>query len=852
MAYLISPGIDIQEVDQTNIVPATSTTIGAYAGHFNWGPVDDIVTVGSEKELAENFGSPSNGVNARSFLTAASFLKYSNTLRVSRAIGSGALNAADSNSILIKNKDHFDSLSNLDFMFSAKYPGVIGNSLTVSYAHVSGAADSEYDQWEYRSLFDSAPNKSLTALEQGIATNDEIHLVVIDTLGLVSGTKGTVLERYEGLSLGSNAKTEDGASIYYKDVINTSSSYIYVNTLTDTFADADSPITEDSVFAVENSSVSNVSSLFLPFIQSVETTVTYSGGASVTTTSTSPQTVTVLSGYEGVIGNNTKVNVRLLDVDSAPAKASRGFIKYGTPVNGDYVDVNGTVLTKAVSLGAAAFSSIAELATLVAALDDVTAAVVGDYVLITADVTGTTGNSITLELGEDNAGTMEISGDTLTGGVAVTSLNYVDVTVDILSAATGYVTYDVTVATDTLVVGPVTTNITEVTLADIIREIAIESAISEDANLESLTFKVGGDEVTAADAQASMVLNMESILPYSALSQSTLEIIPFTGGEVITYNDNTLISTVALIGGSDGAITIGNVVNALDVFSDKETVDINFLFSEAFNDDDGQKTLDAAVISIANTRKDIVATISSPLSIATMTSNTLKKQAAIAKFDDGTYVSTSYVVFSQTPVYTYNKYADTYVWVPEAGHVAGLCANADLVADPWFSPAGHSRGQLKGVTKIAYNPTQTDRDELYKKRINSIIALPGEGILLYGDKTALSKPSAFDRINVRRLFNVLQRSIATAAKYQLFELNDEFTRSSFRNMVDPFLRDVQGRRGITDFRVICDETNNTGEVIDRNEFVGDIYIKPTRSINFIRLNFIATRTGVDFKQIVGA
>ena len=183
--------------------------------------------------------------------------------------------------------------------------------------------------------------------------------------------------------------------------------------------------------------------------------------------------------------------------------------------------------------------------------------------------------------------------------------------------------------------------------------------------------------------------------------------------------------------------------------------------------------------------------------------------------------------------------------------MAGLCANTDTVADPWFSPAGYTRGQVLGVTKIAFNPKQADRDTLHKARINPIVSFPGQGTLLYGDKTAQAKPSAFDRINVRRLFIVLEKAIATAAKYQLFELNDEFTRAMFRNMVEPFLRDVKGRRGITDFAVICDETNNTGEIIGSNQFVADIYIKPARSINFITLNFIATRTGVQFAEIIG-
>ena len=184
--------------------------------------------------------------------------------------------------------------------------------------------------------------------------------------------------------------------------------------------------------------------------------------------------------------------------------------------------------------------------------------------------------------------------------------------------------------------------------------------------------------------------------------------------------------------------------------------------------------------------------------------------------------------------------------------MAGLCARTDDTNDPWFSPAGFNRGQLLGVTKVKYNPKQADRDLLYKARVNPIVSFPGEGIVLFGDKTAQTKASAFDRINVRRLFIVLEKAISTAAKYQLFELNDEFTRAMFRNMVEPFLRDVKGRRGITDFLVVCDETNNTAQVIDTNRFVADIYIKPARSINFITLNFIATRTGVEFNEIAGA
>jgi phage tail sheath protein FI len=209
------------------------------------------------------------------------------------------------------------------------------------------------------------------------------------------------------------------------------------------------------------------------------------------------------------------------------------------------------------------------------------------------------------------------------------------------------------------------------------------------------------------------------------------------------------------------------------------------------------------------------------------------------------------MVFDSSYKYIYDKYADVYRYVPLNGDIAGLCARTDGVADPWFSPAGYNRGNIRGAIKLSYNPSAGERDQLYRFRVNPVVNFPGQGVVLFGDKTALSKPSAFDRINVRRLFLVLEKAIATASKFQLFEFNDEFTRAQFRNLVEPFLRDVQGRRGITDFKVVADATNNTGEVIDRNEFIGDIYIKPARSINFITLNFIATRTGVAFSEVGG-
>ena len=254
--------------------------------------------------------------------------------------------------------------------------------------------------------------------------------------------------------------------------------------------------------------------------------------------------------------------------------------------------------------------------------------------------------------------------------------------------------------------------------------------------------------------------------------------------------------------------------------------------------------------SLVEGRKDCVAFVS-PYRAATVGVASSVTQTENVKVAFDLCPSSSYVVFDSGYKYMYDKYSDVYRFVPLNGDTAGLCAHTDGVRDPWFSPAGFNRGNVRGAIKLSYNPTKGERDILYRARVNPVVNFPGQGVVLFGDKTALSKPSAFDRINVRRLFLVLEKAIATASKFQLFEFNDEFTRAQFRNLVEPFLRDVQGRRGIIDFKVVCDGTNNTGEVIDRNEFIGDIFIKPNRSINFITLNFIATRTGVDFSEVGG-
>ena len=310
-----------------------------------------------------------------------------------------------------------------------------------------------------------------------------------------------------------------------------------------------------------------------------------------------------------------------------------------------------------------------------------------------------------------------------------------------------------------------------------------------------------------------------------------------------------------LEGGTDDyALTAGEYESAYDKFEDTESLDINLVLGGrgggAGDTSSSQDTHVTMLTALVEKRRDCVA-FASPFRSATVgvaSSNTATDNVVDAF---NLCPSSSYVVFDSGYKYMFDKYNDVFRFVPLNGDTAGLCAFTDQIADSFFSPAGFNRGNIRGAVKLSYNPTKAERDRLYRARVNPVVNFPGQGVVLFGDKTALTKPSAFDRINVRRLFLLLEKAIATAAKFQLFEFNDEFTRAQFRNLVEPFLRDIQGRRGITDFSVKADDTNNTGEVIDRNEFVADIFIKPARSINFITLNFIAVRTGVAFTEVGG-
>ena len=313
-----------------------------------------------------------------------------------------------------------------------------------------------------------------------------------------------------------------------------------------------------------------------------------------------------------------------------------------------------------------------------------------------------------------------------------------------------------------------------------------------------------------------------------------------TLGNAFSHATNLPMYSSLAGGTDDNAPTDGELQTGFAKFANDEAVDVSLIPTGAVS-----ATVSKYVVeNVAEVRKDCMVFISPELADAQSST----PATDIKDFRTTQNINSSFAVMDSGYKYQFDRYNDVFRYVPLNGDVAGCLVRTDLVADPFFSPAGFNRGQIKNAVKLAYSPDKADRDTLYKNAINPVVSFPGQGTVLFGDKTMLSAPSAFDRINVRRLFIILEKAIATAAKFQLFEFNDTFTRANFRNLVEPFLRDIQGRRGLTDFKVVCDTTNNTAAVIDANEFRADIFVKPARSINFITLKFVATRTGISFEE----
>jgi hypothetical protein len=766
MAFQVSAGVEVKEIDLTNVVPAVSTSIGGYAGHFRWGPINEIKLIGSETDLANEFGKPNtSSLYGRSFFTASSFLKYGSALKAVRASASGALNAASSS----------PGGRIVDILLSSSPVGP-GNHSLVNFGALIGTIDSP-----------------------AVLGGNNFSVVSNSGSGAVLQPKYQ-LSSVAIASAGSGYEADDSGEVTVD-------------------------LGENQTAVLDVTAASNG----IPSSVAIDTNVTLNSPTSFTSVATS-STANSAIGSVGSTGTGLQLNLTYKLTSLSVVGGGSGYATTAmsatnfSPVDGVSVNVGDSPKLLIFKDGNEIYpsfklSNIAGVAT--------TDSPGRNYIL--PILTAAQANTATLITNDDNF-------DSLKSG---------------LGNGVVYSRYAGVIGNGTNVYVISNTNANSLALAS--------------GTLANASF----DTSPSSAEYHILVTSTEDDVTGNGLVETEVEKWPFLGTtagskkedgtnnyfqDVINrssewaYIPGTLAAGKYDLGnGADGTRSVGGITTGLDLLADSETVDVNLLFTES--DADGDNTLGNKVATIATTRKDCVAFVGVPVEDTANENDPLTK---VKEYKASLSAPDSYGVIGSGAAYVYDKFNDRFLYIGTQGHLAGLCANTDQVAEAWFSPGGFNRGQLRGVTKLAFNPSKIQRDELYKAGINPIVSFPGQGTVLFGDKTLQAKPSAFDRINVRRLFIVLEKAIATAAKFQLFELNDEFTRAAFRNLVEPFLRDVQGRRGITDFLVVCDETNNTGQVIDSNRFVADIFIKPARSINFMTLNFIATRTGVEFSEIVGS
>lgn len=781
MPILVSPGVAVVEKDFSSIVPSVSTSVGAFAGAFTWGPIEDPKLVSSETELVAKFGKPTDA-NYKSFFTAANFLAYTSALYIARA-SSDALNAVSTPSSGVKAADIrmltngtlYEADQEIAVTFSA--PTIAGGQAatgtvitqdyiesTITYKRVIGitVTDAGYG-------YTSAPT---ITIDDPLTVGGETATAVVDKID-ASGTLiknatdfentwslgdidyfGTIAAKYAG-------SKGNGVKVYVVDAGNYDSLPVAVQSKltakpgTSTYAAANVPAEfaanvndEIHVIVLDNSKGS-------------------------------------FSGVAGAVLEKYEFLSKMSD-----AKRTDGTSIY-------YRDVINASSPYIWALAHPADTTNNETDTVVVSSNDFTVNAAAGTITVEASAWFSQLAALAALVADAPAPGVQISLTDTTSNNGIYTVDTVDAILDV---------DDITVIGYTIITS---------------------SSLPSDESV------VGGNiDVVLRGAWGKSSIGLEAID-----GSATFDLLSTSGG------------AYTLAGGLDDDQDPSDaaVQTAYALFSSVDDYDISLIPTGHVS-----AATAGVVIDLAVSRMDCVAFVSPSNTTGNpwITSSQITDAVTAAKdFKDAVNRDTSYAVMDSGWKYQYDRYNDKYRWVPLNADTAGLCARTDLTADTWYSPGGFNRGQVKNIVKLGYNPTQAQRDELYKYGINPVTTFPGQGTILYGDKTMQSKPSAFDRVNVRRLFIVLEKAVARAAKFQLFEFNDTFTRGQFRNLVEPFLRDVQGRRGIIDFRVVCDETNNTGEVIDRNEFVADIYIKPNRSINFINLTFVAARSAVSFEEI---
>lgn len=751
MAFQVSPGVNVREIDLTTIVPAVATSEGAIAGVFRWGPLGKATLIDTETNLVARFGKPTN-LNAETWFTAASFLGYSNRLYVSRAGNTAGISPTIEADIEEANATVVLSSGNT----SALEEGLIVISSSNTSAIVTGVISSITNSTAF----------TLTSNSAALGTDTGV------TLQFVSNTVFSAI-----------SNTGTVANLAYQTVKNE-----------DEFA------TKDGTFDTDVQMIAR-------FPGEAGNSLRVSVCANAAGFSSNVALDDYANASFTVVTNSNTTTVLIQSDSGANATANATALKAVLNVN-DLIEVgNSTIGTQYLKITALGNTTVSgSNATFTVSFEDRFTLAAN----VTFDATAATGNTVTRYWEFFNL-------------------------VDVAPGVSDYVlNFGNSAAQDELHVvviddGGVFTGVPG-TVLEVYR---------------GLTRATDGKTVDGAGNFWKDVINGSSQYIWVANDLSGAASATAVNVATATLDVGNFSFVLGRDGKGESDLSFSLLASAYDLYKSAEDIDISLILVGKSN---SFQTANYLIDNIAETRKDCVVFVSPQRSA--VVNNPGLEASTIVTFRNNLR-STSYAVMDSGYKYIYDRYNDIYRWVPLNGDTAGICARTDDVADPWFSPAGLNRGQVRNIVRLAYNPRKADRDTLYKNGVNPVVTFPGQGTVLFGDKTLLAKPSAFDRINVRRLFIVLEKAIATASKFTLFEFNDDFTRSQFRALVNPFLQDVQSRRGITDFLVVCDETNNTPEIIDRNEFVGDIYIKPARSINFIQLNFIAVRTGVSFSEVVG-
>ena len=892
MPFQLSPGVAVVEKDFTSIVPAVATSIGAFAGQFDWGPVLEPITITSEDDLVRRFGTPNN-FNFQSWFTAANFLSYSNNLLLVRQKTTNMKNAVVTpsggvSSITLSNAGYGYISTDAAPAVQVRTDGIITDVtvLTGGTGYSAAPTVSFNDPTGHGATATASINSSgqvigISITNQGYGyTNPSISLTGPGQGATFDVNFRTTIQEEGGLAPVATAVLS-GGGITGITLANAGSGYTSVPTVSIIPAQGDqgTGATATAVLSGGPITAISLSGGGQNYVSPVVNITGGGGSGAVAHATVSAGVITGIVIDAGGSGYTSNPTVTITDSGGGSGAAilniTRGTSSIAsitiTNAGGGYravptITLSGSA-TVAAQIGAVTIGpstllriDVTEAGSGLSAVPTVVIAVPpqgGTQAVATAAI-----NPVGIPIYNAQFYSAQyINGGGVIGEWAAKYPGKLGNTLKVSMADA--VTYNTWAYKNEFDAAPGTSDAcariggsNDELHIIVIDEKGFISGV-ENAVLEKYAFVSKASDSKKPDGTNNYykdVVNGRSewLWWMDHTDQITVPVEQSNWGNLMAgthFHAMTAPLTQSLSGGIDDAsATAGQTMEAFELFSNATLYDISLVMTGKAT----PEVVNYVIDNVALTRLDAVV-FASPQNVDTeevIIGDKSEDVQAIIDFRNE-LSSNSYTVLDSGYKYQYDRYNDVYRWVPLNGDIAGLCARTDYTNDPWWSPGGLNRGQVKNVVRLSCNPNQTMRDNLYRNSVNPVVTFPGQGTVLFGDKTLLSKPSAFDRINVRRLFIVLEKSIATAAKYQLFEFNDAFTRGQFKNLIEPFLRDVQGRRGITDFLVKCDESNNTGEVIDRNEFVADIFVKPTRSINFITLNFVASRSSIAFSEIGG-